>query len=94
MQFFYEAVSQSSPADMSDVYPSVRLDLGAVLVPGSSDVLVRHFAFKECLILRFHGEVGDALVDFQLFFYPVRKTEDQRKQKLSRSSARMPERTE
>lgn len=79
---------------MSDVYPSVRFDFCTVLVPGSSDVLVRHLAFKECLILCFHSEVGDALVDLQLFFYPVRKTEDQRKQKLSRSSTGMLERTE
>lgn len=83
MQFFSFHVSQSSPADMSDVYPSVGFDDCAVLVPGSSDVLVRHLAFKECLILCFHSEVGDVLVDLQLFFYPVRKMEDQEQQKLS-----------
>lgn len=75
---FLIPVSQSSPADMSDVYPSVRFDFCAVLVPGSSDVLVRHLAFKERLILCFHSEVGNALVDLQLFFYQFRKTEDQR----------------
>lgn len=65
---------------MSDVDPSVRFDLCTVLVPGSSDVLVRHLTFEDGLILCFHSEVGDALVDLQLFFYPVRKTEDQTKQ--------------
>lgn len=78
---------------MSDVYPSIRLDFCTVLVPGSSDVLVRHLAFKERLILCFHSEVGDALVDLQLFFYTVRKMEEQRKQKLPRFSTGMLERT-
>lgn len=58
---------------MSDVYPSVGLDLGAVLVPGSPDVLVRHLALKERLVLGLHREVGDALVDLQLFFYTSRR---------------------
>lgn len=64
---------------MSDVYPSVRFDFCTVLVPGSSDVLVRHLAFKDCLILCFHSEVSDVLVDLQLFFYSVRKTVDQKR---------------
>lgn len=62
-------MSLCSPANVSDVYPSVRFDFCTILVPGSPDVLVRHLAFKERLILRFHREVGDALVDLQLLFY-------------------------
>lgn len=79
----------SSPANVSDVDPGVRFDFYAVLVPGPPHGLVRHLALEERLILRFHREVSDALVDLQLFFYTVRKTQAQRKQKLSRSSSRL-----
>lgn len=85
-------MSQCSPANVSDVYPGVRFDFCTVLVPGSPDVLVRHLALKERLILGLHREVGDALVDLQLLFYTVETTEDRRKEE--KPLVRMLERTE
>lgn len=81
-------VSQCSPANVSDVYPRVRFDFCTVLVPGSPDVLFRHLALKESLILGLHREVGDALVDLQLLLYTVRTMEDRGKEKNPGTNAR------
>lgn len=60
---------------MCDVYSGVRFDFYTVLVPGSLHVLIRHLTLKDRLILRLHCEVGDALVDLQLFLCTVRQTQ-------------------
>lgn len=63
---------------MCDIYPGIRLDLYTVLIPGSPHVLIGHLTLENRLILRLHCEVGDALVDLQLFLYTVKKTRAQR----------------
>lgn len=81
---FNACVKAASPANMSDIYSGTRLDFYAVLVPGSPHVLIGHLALKQCLILRLHREVCDALVDLQVFLCTVEKT----KQKNTGSECR------
>lgn len=64
----------SSPANVRDIYSAIMLDLDAILEPGAPHVLVRHFALKNGLVLRLHGEVGDTLVDLKFLLCTVRKT--------------------
>lgn len=68
---FNACAKASSPANMCDVDSGVLLDFCTVLVPGSSHSLVRHLTLEHRLVLRLHCEVGNALVDLQVFFCPI-----------------------
>lgn len=79
----------SAPANMGDIYSGVRLDFYTILVPGSSNVLIRHLTLKHGLILCLHCEVCDALVDLQFFLYTVRETEVQITETLQASGGKI-----
>lgn len=75
---FNTCVRVSSPANMCDIYSGIWLDFYTVLVPGSSHVLIGHLTLENCLILRLHCEVCNALVNLQSFLCTVRKTQGHR----------------